>query len=138
MTEPTDAELGKLAEECGIGWAAGLGGMSDFLRAFARAHGVHLWIVAHPTKLQKEPDGSYPVPTPYDVAGSAHWRNKADNCIAVWRNTAANTSAVEVHVQKVRKKSVGQVGMATLRYDRITGQYHDQPMNRLPDEGREW
>ena len=36
MTEPTDAELGKLAEECGIGWAAGLGGMSDFLRAFAR------------------------------------------------------------------------------------------------------
>lgn len=105
------------------------------LRAFARAHGVHLWIVAHPTKLQKEPDGSYPVPTPYDVAGSAHWRNKADNCIAVWRNTAANTSAVEVHVQKVRKKSVGQVGMATLRYDRITGQYHDQPMNRLPDGG---
>ena len=37
MTEPTDAELGKLAEECGIGWAAGLGGMSDFLSAFARA-----------------------------------------------------------------------------------------------------
>ena len=29
MTEPTDAELGKLAEECGIGWGAGLGGMSD-------------------------------------------------------------------------------------------------------------
>ena len=37
MTEPTDAELGKLAEECGIGWGAGLGGMSDFLGAFARA-----------------------------------------------------------------------------------------------------
>ena len=34
MTEPTDAELGKLAEECGIGWGAGLGGMSDFLSAF--------------------------------------------------------------------------------------------------------
>ena len=37
MTEPTDAELGKLAEECGIGWAAGLGGMDDFLRAFSNA-----------------------------------------------------------------------------------------------------
>ena len=37
MTEPTDAELGKLAEECGIGWAAGLGGMDDFLRAFSSA-----------------------------------------------------------------------------------------------------
>lgn len=95
------------------------------LRAFARSHAVHLWIVAHPTKLQKEPDGSYPVPTPYDVAGSAHWRNKADNCIAIWRDTANDTRAVEVHVQKVRKKSVGKVGMTTLIYDRITGQYHD-------------
>ncbi len=34
---PTPEELGKLAEECGIGWAAGLGGMDDFLSAFARA-----------------------------------------------------------------------------------------------------
>ena len=34
---PSDAEIKKLAEECGIGWAAGLGGMDDFLRAFARA-----------------------------------------------------------------------------------------------------
>ena len=34
---PSDAELRKLADECGIGWAAGLGGMDDFLSAFARA-----------------------------------------------------------------------------------------------------
>lgn len=95
------------------------------LRAFARGHGVHLWIVAHPTKLQKEQDGSYPVPTPYDVAGSAHWRNKADNCIAVWRDTAKDNNAVEVHIQKVRKKSVGKVGMTTILYDRLTGQYRD-------------
>lgn len=95
------------------------------LRAFARGHGVHLWIVAHPTKLQKEQDGSYPVPTPYDVAGSAHWRNKADNCIAIWRDTAKDNNAVEVHIQKVRKKSVGKVGMTTILYDRLTGQYRD-------------
>ena len=107
------------------------------LRAFARSHGVHLWIVAHPTKLQKEQDGSYPVPTPYDVAGSALWRNKADYCIAVWRNTAAGTSAVEVHVQKVRKKSVGRVGMATLSYDRVTGQYRDMAAIQHQDE-RDW
>lgn len=102
------------------------------LRAFARSHGVHLWIVAHPTKLQKESDGSYPVPTPYDVAGSAHWRNKADNCIAVWRDTKSNDDMVEVHVQKVRKKSVGRAGMARLRYDRVTGNYIDAsgPMTR--------
>jgi hypothetical protein len=38
------------------------------IRQFARAHSVHIWVVAHPTKMHKE-DGVYPVPTPYDVAG---------------------------------------------------------------------
>lgn len=93
------------------------------LRAFTRASGVHLWIVAHPTKLQKESDGTYPVPTPYDVAGSAHWRNKADNCIAVWRDTKEHNDLVEVHIQKIRKKAVGRPGMVTLKYQRLTGNY---------------
>ncbi len=95
------------------------------IRKFARLNDVHVWVVAHPTKLQKDLDKKYPVPTPYDVAGSAHWRNKADNCIAVWRDPLSKTSDVEVHVQKVRKKIVGRVGMATLNYDRVTGRYED-------------
>lgn len=95
------------------------------LRAFTRSHGVHLWIVAHPTKLEKGKDGSYPVPTPYDVAGSAHWRNKADNCLTVWRDQAAKNDLVELHIQKVRKKAVGRVGMLTLRYCRATGNYFE-------------
>ncbi|UXC18539.1 bifunctional DNA primase/helicase [Comamonas squillarum] len=106
------------------------------LRAFTRAHGVHLWIIAHPTKLQKEANGQYPVPTPYDVAGSAHWRNKADNCIAVWRDITKQTSTVEIHVQKIRKKSVGRVGVVELAYDRLTGQYRapfSAPHSAQPD-----
>jgi twinkle protein len=39
------------------------------IRQFARAYGVHVWVVAHPAKLRKEENGKYPVPTPYDVAG---------------------------------------------------------------------
>ncbi|MGJ7533933.1 MULTISPECIES: DnaB-like helicase C-terminal domain-containing protein [unclassified Variovorax] len=92
-------------------------------RAFARSHGVHLWIVAHPTKLEKKQDGGYPVPTPYDVAGSAHWRNKADNCVTVWRDQTTQTDFVEIHVQKIRKKSVGRVGLVKLQYLRLTGNY---------------
>lgn len=37
MTKLTNSELSQLAEECGIGWAGGLGGMDDFLRNFASA-----------------------------------------------------------------------------------------------------
>ena len=65
MTEPTDAELGKLAEECGIGWAAGLGGMSDFLSAFARAV-LAKW--AAPQQEAQEPVAYVHVPH-YTVEG---------------------------------------------------------------------
>lgn len=97
------------------------------IRRFARNHGCHVWLVAHPFKLQKKNDGTYPVPTPYDISGSAHWRNKADNCIAVWRDTSPGDSSfeVEIHVQKVRKKHIGRLGLAKLRYEYSTGRYHE-------------
>jgi len=92
------------------------------VRRFARQYGVHIWLVAHPTKLQKKPDAKeYPVPTPYDISGSAHWRNKADNCIAVYRRK--DTNEVEIHVSKIRFKDVGKVGVLSLNYDNITGRY---------------
>lgn len=96
------------------------------IRRFARTYDVHVWLVAHPTKLSKQTNGKYPVPTPYDVAGSAHWRNKADNCLTVWRDISEpNSREVQVHVQKIRFKDVGQIGMAKLSYDILTGQYRD-------------
>lgn len=95
-------------------------------RRFAREHGVHLWIVAHPTKLRKDEDGNYPVPTPYDISGSAHWRNKADNALSVWRGlNDKHNQVVQVHVQKVRFREVGSVGTAELVYERATGRYFD-------------
>lgn len=97
------------------------------IRTFARQNGVHVWIVAHPTKLSKGADGKYPVPTPYDIAGSAHWRNKADNCISVWRDFAPANRVVEVHVQKIRFKDIGRAGqMAELFYDGPSGRYYDE------------
>ncbi|WP_179283471.1 AAA family ATPase [Bordetella genomosp. 9] len=96
------------------------------IRRFSRQHGVHTWVVAHPTKLQKDNStGKYPVPTPYDVAGSAHWRNKADNCITVHRDQLDRDKPVQIHVQKIRKKFLGRVGMAELRYDQVTGRYQN-------------
>lgn len=48
---PSDAELGQLAEECGIGWGAGLGGMNDFLSTFARAV-LAKWGAPQPTAAE--------------------------------------------------------------------------------------
>lgn len=97
------------------------------IRRFARMYKLHVWIVAHPTKLLKGKDGKYPVPNPYDIAGSASFRSKADNCIAIWRELLDESKAVQIHIQKVRFREVGKIGMATLSYDIATGRYQDAP-----------
>jgi len=96
------------------------------IRQFARNYNVHVWLVAHPTKLHKDKDGRYPVPTPYDISGSAHYRNKADNAITIWRNVGyEDQNCVDIHVQKIRFKEVGKVGLVSLRYDFISGAFID-------------
>ena len=96
------------------------------IRQFARAHSVHVWVVAHPAKLYKDSDGRYPVPTPYDVSGSSHWNNKADNSITVWRNRGGpDEDVADIHIQKIRFKEVGRVGMVSLRYNKASGRFVD-------------
>jgi twinkle protein len=96
------------------------------LRQFARNYDVHVWLVAHPAKLYKDKDGKYPVPTPYDISGSAHYRNKADNAITVWRNVGHEDQTVaDVHIQKIRFKEVGKVGLCSLRFDPVSGCFID-------------
>lgn len=102
------------------------------LRRFARFFHVHIWLVAHPTKLKKESNGKYPVPTPYDVSGSAHFRNKADNAISIYRNVGDNDEeTTEIHIQKIRFKVVGRVGARKLSYHYLTGEYTDSTMANI-------
>lgn len=96
------------------------------IRRFARLHSVHVWIVAHPTKLHKDADGMYPVPTPYDVAGGAHWRNKADNVVTVYRFVGhPDQEIADIHIQKIRFKEVGRVGIGHLRTNPLTNCWID-------------
>jgi len=100
------------------------------IRQFARLYNVHVWVVAHPTKLQKDlKTGEYPPPTPYDISGSSNWRNKADNCITVYRQTPPRagkpTFKVSIYIMKVRFKEIGQVGETTLRYDPDNSCYYE-------------
>ena len=91
------------------------------LGRFAKRLQMHVWLVAHPQKLYRGKDGSYPVPTPYDVSGSAHFRNKADNCLCVYRQQRDTPSPTEVYVQKIRFAEVGEIGMAELTYHPQSG-----------------
>lgn len=101
---------------------------------YCRREDFHLFIVAHPKMMGRDPKtGERPVPTPYDISGSAHWHNTPDNCLCVHRNvTDEFTRVVSVHVQKIRHKNIGRIGKADICYDRVTGRYKDQPGGNAP------
>src|SRR5690606_3821084 len=95
------------------------------VRQFARQNAVHVWIVAHPQKLLRDKEGNYPVPTMYDIAGSAHWRNKADNGLCVWRDFQDESAPIKVVVQKIRFRQNGKIGECSFRYRPATATYAD-------------
>jgi twinkle protein len=97
-------------------------------RNWARANNVHFFIVAHPRNPGRKQDDDLKVPRPDMIAGSQHWWNKADCAVTVFRSfDPGGPSEVEIHVQKVRFKHVGMIGAVKLRYDRVTGRYHEIP-----------
>jgi len=95
------------------------------IRRFARKENIHVWIVAHPAKLYRDKEGKYPVPTLYDISGSAHWANKSDFGIVIWRDLNEQYSSTQVHVQKCRFRWFGQIGMCELNWEPVCGTYSD-------------
>lgn len=84
------------------------------IKAFCATHNIHIFMVAHPTKMPKI-NGKYEVPTMYHISGSAHFFNKTDNGICVNRNYDNNT--VDVYIQKVRFSWLGKVGFVSFLYN---------------------
>ncbi|KAK3263208.1 hypothetical protein CYMTET_27981 [Cymbomonas tetramitiformis] len=95
------------------------------LKRFAQHHSCHVFFVAHPRQLNNW-DGK--PPGLYDISGSAHFINKCDNGIVVHRSRDPDDphpENVQILIRKVRNKNAGTIGDVELRYDRISGRYHD-------------
>lgn len=94
----------------------------DVLSNFNRKKNVHGFLIAHPTKMDKEKDGmAYKVPTLYDISGGAHFYNKADIGLTVHRTGEGTT---DVHVQKVKFKYWGRPAKVSLIYNKENGRYY--------------
>jgi twinkle protein len=99
-------------------------------KRFAQAHDVMFFMVAHPkmprNRSAGEPD---PVPSLYDISGSAHWRNKSDAGLVVYRDY--DRGVTRVIAQKIRRQPIcGHLGSSdfsfigtTRRFEEQTGSY---------------
>lgn len=93
----------------------------DVLVNFARYNNVLVFLVAHPTKLQKGE-----IPTLYSISGSANFYNKTDYGFTVHRQLGDNnvmTNSVQVHWQKIKFKHLGKQGVSELDYNFINGRF---------------
>ena len=109
--------------------------ISEFLeklRSFARRRQVLVVLAAHPTKMKRDPlTKQFPVPTMYDISGSAAFFNKADFGIAIERDRAKGVT--RVHVQKVKFRHLGQPGVASFQYNTCCGRFTPMQESKTPD-----
>ena len=117
--------------------------ISEFLeklRSFARRRQVLVILAAHPTKMKRDPlTKQFPVPTMYDISGSAAFFNKADFGIAIERDRTRGVT--RVHVQKVKFRHLGQSGVASFQYNTCCGRFVSMQESKtpdIPDEDPKW
>ena len=91
------------------------------ITTFAKAHDLHVWFVAHPTKVYPNDKGEYPVVGGNHISGSAAWFAKADVGITVHRSD----ESTDIHCWKMRFKWLGKQGAVPLSYDVVSGRYSD-------------
>lgn len=115
----------KLEHKYGQSETKYIGESLDKIAIFCEENNVHCFLVAHPTKLQKNKDtGLFEIPNLYSIAGSANFYNKTDNGITVYRNY--ETEQTEVYIQKVKFSHWGKIGKCEFIYDLDSGRYLDQ------------
>ena len=94
----------------------------DQLSNFAQRNDILIFLMAHPTKMNKSSNGVWEVPTLYNISGSANFYNKADYGITVHRDKEAGN--VGVYVQKVKFRHLGSTGVATFKFNLFNGRYN--------------
>jgi replicative DNA helicase len=99
------------------------------IRRIGRRKEFSPYIIAHTTKLQKDfKTHKYPVPTLYDIDGSAAYYNTAFQGLTTYRYFKADVIAV--HVQKIKFKPSGKIGICFLKYNPDNGNftpYYENP-----------
>ena len=98
-----------------------ISGMLTRIQAFAKAYGVHVWFVAHPSKITRS-GMDLPRPDGMAISGSMAWWAKADCGLTVHRT---KSNDVEIAVWKCRYRWIGTQGETVLGYDKTTGTYSE-------------
>ena len=103
------------------------GELINKLVKFERKHNVLFILVAHPRKLGRSADGTYPMANAYDIAGTSDFYNMADYIIIAKREqdieTMKFTSEVKWSIQKVKFRHLGDQELIHVKFNYVNGRY---------------
>lgn len=108
------------------------------LTSFAQMNNVLIFLVAHPTKMQKKQDGTYEIPTLYDVSGTADFRNQTHDGFTIHRtfDTQESDGFTMFVNTKTKYQFQGEItGTENFKYDKDNGRYYS--IIAQPDK-RDW
>lgn len=91
---------------------------------FAQKQQVVCFVMAHPSKIGRNKDGTTPEPTLSDISGSIHFYNRADIGIVLVRVNEDGREYTKVKIQKMRFANLGKVGETYMRYQVGVGRFH--------------
>jgi twinkle protein len=91
------------------------------LRLLASVYDLHIWFVAHPTKLPMDHEGQHNPPRGYQISGSGAWYSKADFGLTVHR--AGHDGEVKIINWKTRFNWLGKEGETIILYDQTRSVY---------------
>ena len=99
------------------------------LTMFAQMHNVIIFLVAHPTKMQKNANGLYASPSLYDVSGSADFRNQTHDGFSIYRffGDEENDTMTVFENLKTKMKFQGEIGgKVEFEYHLPSGRYYEK------------
>jgi len=120
----------KVSMPKGMGGKEGIDAILTRLTMFCQRNNVHIFLVAHPTKMKKiEKSDSYEMPTLYDVSGSSDFKNQTHNggtVYRVWENKEKGESGYTLFSnQKTKFDFQGEIGsLVKFNYHIPTGRYY--------------
>jgi len=103
---------------------------------FCQQTNTHVFLVAHPRKIESE-GGQYKKVTMYDISGSSDFFNKTYNGIICHRNIGQKTKygsdSVTIYIEKIKRKANGQLGSFEIAPDFKNGGVYKEIL--LNDKG---
>lgn len=107
------------------------------LDAFCELNNIHCFLVAHPTKMEKDKKtGQFMVPNLYSINGSSHFYNIVANGITIYRDFITNTT--KWYIQKVKFSHWGEIGFVEFKYDHECGRYNEVVADICNEDKSNW